>query len=641
MKENIQNLIEKIVNEFYNAEVKVLLTIPPNPDFGDFSTNIAFGLAKQLGKNPREIAQEISDKLNSPENLINKVEIAGAGFINIYFDKDNWVKKQVEEILSEGKFLNINIGSGKSASVEHTAANPNKHLHIGHLRNFSIADTLIRVLSGVGYDVTVQWFNDDQGLQVAKVLWGLKNLDKIEIEEFNIEKFKKYDTYAAQVYVATEKYLTIHLELKDTIAEIIKQMEKGNNDVAKFAEVTTRRIIEGQIETITNFGVKYDLMISESTMTQSGEVERILQELFKTGKVVKETEGKNVDCIIIKGIKDSSGKDLDEKILVRSDGTAVYTGKDIVLHLWKFGLLDVNFQFERFNSELSGWNCGNNLYISISHRNDNSETKPQHADIHVNVVDQRQSYPLEIVKQSLKILGFEKESDRLTHLAYETVSLSAETAKNLGYEPEDLDEKVVAMSGRKGIEVSIDSLLETATQKILAYSQHKTTEEKLNYSQANKIAASALRYFMIKYSYNSIIVFDIDDALRADGDTGIYLMYAYVRAQKILEKVPHSKNQPSDEEMNFVVDDVIKDLMLQISLAKDVVTNVATTYQVNELATYTFNLAKKFSDFYQKINVAKEENNVKQEFYLQVVMSFVKVYGELLDLLGLDKPEAM
>ncbi|MEI7604465.1 MAG: arginine--tRNA ligase [bacterium] len=632
MKDIIEQVIKQIIVDLFSVNKDIELTIPPEKSMGDFSTNIAFLLSKDLKINPREIAEHIKLKLlDSSNNQISDVQIAGPGFINIFINKNKFSNSVLDEI-KNGNYFHIDLGKGKTISIEHTAANPNKHLHIGHLRNFSIADTLVRIMKKSGYEeVIVQWFNDDQGLQVAKVLWGIKN----NIIETSSESYAKYDSYAAEVYVAAEKYLAQHEEKKDEISQIIKEMEEGNNETSSMAETVTRKIIEGQIETISKFGVYYDLMISESTMTQSGEVERILNELFKTGKVVKEVEGKNAGSIVIKGLKDSTGKDLDDKILVRSNGTAVYTGKDIVLHLWKYGLLNVDFQFENFESKKIGWNNNHNLYISVPHKINNSETKPQHADKHINVVDQRQSYPLEVVKQSLKVLGFEKQSDNYHHLAYETVTMSAETAKTLGLEIEE-GTKSVAMSGRKGIEVPIDVILKKMTEEIIEKNKDKT--EKLSEEEAVKIAASALRYYMIKFGYNTIIVFDIDDALRADGDSGIYLMYAYVRAKSILDKV---EDKNIIENISEELDSSIFDLITHISFAKDVLKSVAETYEVNKLTTYTYELAKKFSDFYQRVNVSAEKDENKKAYYRMIVKEFADVYEQILYTLGLHTPDKM
>lgn len=635
MKNKIETFLREIIKKVYGIDSDVSLTIPPAKDFGDFSTNVAFSLAKTLGKSPKDIASDLltGSQEEWESNAIQKIEVAGA-FLNIFLDKYTFVKNISQQIESLGnEFLKLHLGDGVEISIEHTAANPNKHLHIGHLRNFSIADTLVRIMKNAGYNVTVQWFNDDQGLQVAKVLWGLDNLNLIRVEEHD-EK-EKYDTYCSKVYVASEKYLTVHIELADNIKGIIQKMEEGNNDISSKAQILTRKIVLAQLLTVQKFGVYYDLMISESTMTQSGEVERIIEELLKTGKVVKETEGTNAGCIVIKGLTDSKGNSLDDKVLIRSNDTAVYTGKDIVLHLWKFGLLDVNFQFEPFSEQGSD----HQLFITTPHKNETSSLKPQHAAFHINVVDQRQSYPLEVVKQSLHALGFTEPAENLHHLAYETVSLSIETAKLLGVEIDE-DVKVVAMSGRKGIEISIDEILGKMSQHIIQKSKEKS-EESISDVEASLIAASALRYYMIKYGYNTIIAFDIDDALRADGDSGVYLMYAYVRARNIQRKAQEAFGKSRRVDSVVEPEAAIVDLYTTIAMAEEMLMDVAKNYQVSDLTSYAYNLAKKFSDFYQQINVINERDEEKRNFYITVVENFILVYSSLLNILGIYIPDRM
>lgn len=632
MKVQIENLIQDYIFQNYNLNKKVQLTIPPQKSMGDFATNIALSISKELKKNPAEVAEGIQKFLLSKKY---QAEIAGPGFINIVIDQKILVTDVINSIQNSSK-IGIKKGENIKISIEHTAANPNKHLHVGHLRNFAIGDSLVKVMKLCNYDVSVQLSLQDQGLQVAKVVWGFLNLDRLGLEEFkkytqDFSLAEKFDFIAGKVYVAAEKEISQNPELELEVREIIQKMEAGGNEIASFGEKITRQILMGHFRTLEQFGVYFHQIITETTMVQSGEVERILNRLKETGKVSLQSEGKNAGCIVIKGLSDSNGNPLGDKVLVRQDGTAVYAGKDIILHLWKFGLESVKIYFEPLFKQKNN----EEVWISIADLN-KGKLIEERAEFHINVVDQRQSYPLEVVKQSLKTLGYINESNNFKHLAYETVVLSKETAISLGYgDKVEVDTKYVAMSGRKGLEVSVDELLDKMTQIVLEQSQKKETN--LGYDEALKIAAGSLRYHMIKYGYNTIIVFDIDEALKADGDTGIYLMYAYVRARSILQKAGDFPSRFDLENVDLETE--IVDLVTHLGFYQEVLEKVSTSLELSKLTEYVSELARKFTSLYQKVNIINEPNESKKFLLLNIVKSFERVFGDLIDALGLYRAD--
>lgn len=637
MISEIEKDLKNYINDKYKLDIEVELITPSNKNFGNLSTTIAFDIAKATKSNPNDIAEILKDYLESKfANYFKETKVVG-GFLNItenteFFKKlllSLRIKKSIKYLYTE-----------KKVSIEHTAANPNKALHIGHLRNFSIADTLVRLFTATDAKVTIQYFNNNQGLQVAKIIWGIKNLDKLGLKDYyeNAEKNKeKFDSICSKIYVEAEK-LSGDESIAKEITEILVDTEKGHNKNSDMLDDITAKILKAQLDTCFDFGVNYDEIITENAMTRSGEIERIIEELLKTGKVHKETTGKNEGCIVIKGIKDANGTDLPDKVLVRKNGTYVYTAKDIVLHLFKFGLLNVNFKFVDLNVNQPN---GKPLMMTSSY-NDKGDSIKESADLHINVVDSRQSFPLEVVKQSLFSLGFKDESNRLHHLAYEVVSLSNETAKKLGYILKDDESKSIAMSGRKGVEVRVDELLKLTTKEILDKSHSKTEKsEKLSESEAKAIAASALRYYMIKFGYNTEIVFDMDDALKSDGNTGIYLIYAYVRALKILEKHPMGIFDVSELDFDILSENE-KSLMFEtlrlISTKPRVYTKVLENYTVIELANYSYNLAKTFTDFYQNVQVLSEKNEDKKKIFLYFLDVFITDYKSNLEILGFSLP---
>ena len=628
MKEQIEKDIKQIIHALYDFDVLVQISPPPSKEMGDFAVNIAFSLAKQVKKSPLVIAEAIVQELEKMPS-VEKASVIQPGFINIFVDKNAFVDETLQRILSTGDAcLSLDIGNGKKVSVEHTAANPNKHLHIGHLRNFATGDAVVRLLRHCGYTVMVQDFNNDQGLQIAKVLWGFLHRDLVG--SVIGEEDMKFDHLAGEIYVRAEKAITENAEYETAVRNIIQKMEEGNNEMALYAEEITRKILLAQLETLSYFSVYYDEFISDGCLTQSGEVAKIVAKLIELGKAVKETEGKNAGCVVIKHIVDAKGLPVPDKVLLRSDGTAGYTAKDIVLLLWKFGLMDVFLKFEPLAMQKNG----KEVYIT-TYNHDRGTVIKEHAEFHINVVDQRQSYALEVVTGAMELLGFVTEAKHAYHLAYETVALSPKTARKFNIEVPDSSAKWIAMSGRKGIEVSLDSLLDMMTDLVSRGNADK--EEKLSHEEARSIAASALRYAMVKYGYNTVIVFDLEDALSPDGDSGVYLMYAYVRANRILQKA-------GTVEYTTYIGEIpasIMDIITELAYAEEILLTAAKDFRINRIAEYTYGLAKLFSSFYQNVNVMNETDAAKRQFYISFILSFTAIYGQLLDILGIYRPEKM
>ncbi len=625
MKEKIETIIKNAIASLYGVNMQVTLTSPPDGKLGDYASNIAFRLAQQVHQSPLTIAQALQEALQEQEMVLS-VNVVAPGFLNIQLKKELLVKEVLHDSISP-EFLLSSGAKGIHMSIEHTAANPNKHLHVGHLRNFTIGDTLVRLFKKTGYDVSVQYIYNDQGLQIAKVIWGFSHLEQIGISK--MEESMKFDSYAARIYVAAEKYLAEHKECEDEVRNIIQKMEEGGNDISNYSEEITIKILLGQLQTIEAFGVYYDQLVTETSMTQSGELEKVIGKLLETGKVFKESEGKNEGCIVIKGLLDEKGHDLPDKVLIRADGTAVYTAKDIVLALWKFGLLGVHFNFK----ELVRQSNGVPLYLSVYGKEKVVDIEEK-AAFHINVVDERQSFAMDVVKESLRVLGYPNESKKYFHLGYDMVSLSKNTARQLGLDVE-MDGKSVAMSGRKGIEVTIDDLLEKVTNRVIEKSKQK--DELLEYLEAQHIAAGALRFYMAKFSYNTVVVFDIEDALSTEGNSGIYLMYAYVRAKKILQKTGKSGDILVEDITE--IPDSLYAMLLHMSYGKSVLQNATKDFAISAITEYTYEMAKLFSNFYHDVPVKSETDPTKRALYIQSVEAFENLYGQFLDILGITTPE--
>jgi len=533
--------------------------------------------------------------------------------------------------------------------VEHTNINPNKAAHIGHLRNAAIGDTFVRILQAAGRNVEIQNYIDNTGVQVADVIVGLKHVEKKTIEDIQRmikDSSVKFDYYCWDVYARVAAFYELEDPKHTLRAETLKEIEEGKSETARMAELVAMTIARCHLRTMARINVHYDLLPRESDILHLKFWDYAFRELRQRDAIFFESEGKNKGCWVMR--LESEGHD-DDKIIVRSNGTVTYVGKDIAYQLWKLGLLKQDFRYDVFEAQ-------ENVWVTTS-----SAGTPNHpsfggGDTVYNVIDVRQSYLQNVVRQGLLGLGYEEQARRSIHFSYEVVALTPACAEELGIEISDEDRKRahIEVSGRKGQGVKADDLLDTlendAKQEVAKRNPELRKSEVAEI--AHRIAVGALRYFLLKFTRNAIIAFDFREALNFDGETGPYLQYAAVRGNNIINKLREAEpdfdfsrvhqllNDPKLEAFLNESNDIWELLYLALRL-DEIANQVIMTLEPATLAKYAFTLAQRFSLFYHRYRIISEEDPQKRLFYVLVVDLVRESLTKALDLMGIEVPRRM
>jgi len=593
------------------------------PGFGDITCNVSFLLSKQLKKSPQEISIELS-KLYEFDDLpqIKNVTPHPSGYLNFEIDYTKFNNIVLSSSIKEN-YGSLDLGKKEKIVVEHTSVNPNKALHVGHIRNVILGDIISKILKKGNFDVKVLNYVDDSGLQVADIIVGFK-YSGFSQEPPNNEKFDHYcgDT----VYVkTTEKYET-DKQLEKKRHEILKEIEDNSSDISKMAQTITRRVLDEQLKTVWNLGVFYDCLNFESQIIHSKLWEKIFEKLKSDNQIKFEESGDNAGCWVIH----AEGE--DDKILVRSNGVATYIAKDIPYAAWKLGLVNDPFSYKVFTTQKNS----QTLYeTTLDVVDDNAGKQDFSGNKVITVIDNRQIRLQKIVSS---LMAKFKEDGAYTHLGYESVTLSADTVKSLGL---SVDRDSAQMSGRKGLYVNADTVLETLTKRV--YNESKSRNDDLSDDEleqiAKTVAVGTIRYEMIKPDLDKIITFDLKNSLRLEGDTCSYIQYSYARASRILEKTQTTPNFDSGSEL--LISDFEKNLIKKIAMFDVRVNDSVKNLSPKVIAKYSYDLAVAFSSFYEHVKVLASETPELLNARLCLVVSFQKTLMSSLDLLGIDAPERM
>jgi arginyl-tRNA synthetase len=613
----------------------------PDPKMGDLALTFPFTLAKALKKAPRTIAQEAAPLLASVPGVV-RAEPAGGGFLNLWLDK---AAVMAEAVRIAGR-TDLGPEEGKII-IEHTNINPNKAAHIGHLRNACLGDTLARCLRYKGETVEVQNYIDDTGVQVVDVVFGFMELEKKTAGD--LEKLPgKFDYYCWDLYARVSAYLAQHPEAQARKAEIMKRMEHGQDPEYALSRSISRRIVRAHLATMSRLGVSYDVLPCESTILHLKFWEKAFDLLKERQAIHLASEGENKGCWVMRLEEDEER----EKVIVRSDGTVTYVGKDIAYQLWKFGLLGRDFHYEPF-TEVDG----RTLWISTAepasgHPSFGAATKVY------NVIDTRQSYLQKVVVQGLRSLKYDAQAAKSVHFFYEMVALSPKSLLELGYaaSDEEKERSFLEVSGRKGLGVKADDLLDRLEAKALAEIAKRSPDRPADESRktARDIATGALRYFMLKYARNSVIVFDFEEALSFEGETGPYLQYTAVRLASIFRKL--------EERFGLAEDDIVApaggpivipgrlteaetadfwDLILTAATLEEEVLRSVAALEFSHLAKFAFLLCQKLNGYYHKYPILAEEDPEVRAFRLLVLRTVKVQLHAALGLMGIPPPDRM
>ncbi|MEW6731809.1 MAG: arginine--tRNA ligase [Acidobacteriota bacterium] len=680
IKAELQKVIKRVFAlDLLPAEISV--EIPPRAEMGDLAFPIAFELARRFKattgtkQNPRQLAEQLRGELGQLEG-VTRVETAGAGYLNFFFDRGRFL----DSVLSYGESLTLDETLGGKLIVEHTSINPNKAAHIGHLRNAVLGDTVVRLLRASGEEVEVHNYIDNTGVQVADVVVGFKYLEKKSLEEI-AKLTERFDYYCWDLYARVGKFYEESPENLRLRNETLHELESGAGETAKMADHISQRILRCHLNTMLRLGIIYDLLPRESDVLRLNFWQQAFEKLKEKDAIYYETEGRNKGCWVMRAESkfvpagDAAEKEESEyeqdKILVRSNGTITYTGKDIAYHLWKLGLLGLNFTYRTFFF----YPNGNRAWITVSDNADQQELRtmplsPQFGNsvAYFNVIDVGQSYLQNYVKLGVKLMApNDPRVDRSAHIAYEKVVLTPASASELGYElsEEESSRSQVAMSGRKGLGVKVDDLIDKLEEKALVEVKRRQADASENEQQktAHQIAIGALRYFLLKFTRNSIIAFDFDEALAFEGETGPYIQYAVVRINSIFRKIADEgetsvlHGKPSYQELGELLTlkdesgwdgDYLWSLLFKASQLKEVLRISVNTLEPTHLAKYAQQLARSFSEFYNAKNGGKyiykiiDETDPDRRRLLISLAGYIRHQLErALELMGIESPEKM
>jgi arginyl-tRNA synthetase len=636
-----RDIFERVREQFPLALSDIELAPTPNQAMGDLALAFPLQLAKKAKANPRTIAQEVLD-LVGPLEGVTKAEIAGAGFINLFLDRKAFFRERAQ-------FAGPAVLLPEEAKIiiEHTNINPNKAAHIGHLRNAVLGDTLARCLRFKGETVEVQNYIDDTGVQVVDVVYGILELEKKGIPDLEALE-GRFDYYCWDLYAGVSAYLAGHPEAGARKAEIMKGIEHGEDAAARMARYVSRRIVRAHLATMGRIGIGYDVLPCESSILHMKFWDRAFALLKEREAIQLSDEGVNKGCWVMKLEEDEDR----EKIIVRSDGTVTYVGKDIAYQLWKFGLLEKDFYYEPFLEE-----GGKTLWISTA--------EPRLGSPHFgggtkvfNVIDTRQAYLQKIVAQGLRALKFDAQAAKSVHFSYEMVALSPKSLEELGYKATEGEKgrAFLEVSGRKGLGVKADDLLDRLEEKALAEVEKRNAglDGDVKKAISRDIASGALRYFMLKFAKNSLIVFDFEEALSFEGETGPYLQYTCVRLRSIFRKLEErtgtteaavrayaaSREAPLELLGKREAAD-LWDLVLYAAGFEEEVLRTATLLESSHLAKFTFNLCQRINTYYHHYPVLAEEDHDLRAIRALTLSITRNTLEKALSLMGIPLPERM
>lgn len=628
----VSKLIDLLQKDFPLERGDVQFSIPPDRKFGDLSSTIPFVIARKTKKNPVKVGEDILKTIRNAFDFFQDVRLAGGGFINFYF-KNNFLLSYLIENAERSPHR-----KNRKVIVEHTSINPNKSAHIGHLRNACLGDTLARGLSYLGYDVEVQNYIDDTGVQVADVVWGVLRYRRLDKEK--LEKQGNLAAYLWDLYADVHRLVQENSDIKLQIREVLQRIESKQNPEFEMSRYISGAVLLNHIQLMESIGIRYHLLVRESDIIEL-EFFPLASRILKTSNVMyRSDDPQKKGCWVIRYDRESI-----EKIIVRSDHTITYIGKDIAYALWKMGRLEKNFFYRKFYQ----YTDSEELYMTAAGGNDG------HPDFGngyraYNVIGRRQSYLQNIISQVLDSLDGEKMGDRFIHFSYEMVALTPRCVQELGFDVSDKDrtKPFVDVSGRKGIAVKADELIDKLIDKSLEEVRQRNPD--LDDTRAERIArdiaVGSLRYFMVKFNSNSVIAFDFKDALNFEGDSGPYLQYTLVRLKSILRKLGDRFEEPQPDRLDMArlgekESSEFHEILLHISQMDSQIEFAIENRELSVVTTHAYALCQKFNHYYHIYPVISEKSSDIRTLRLSLILLIKKKLERLLGIIGIPVPERM
>jgi arginyl-tRNA synthetase len=636
LKKELAAELAATIRERFGVEHEPVLEVPPRRELGDLSSPAGMQLARVLRRSPRAVAEELAGGLGRPR-MVRDVQVQGAGFLNFFLDRGAFAAALLDAAL-----LGDGGASRDKVIIEHTNINPNKAAHIGHLRNAVLGDVLGRALGSLGYPVEIQNYIDDTGVQLADVVVGFIDLRRLSAAEVAAVP-EPFDYYCWDLYSEVGRWYEEDPERQRCRRETLHALETDRGERAEMGRLVAQRIVSRHLGTMRRIDVSYDLLTHESDILGLNFFELAFGRLKESGAVHLETEGKNAGCWVmpLSQSEEFAGLEDPDKVIVRSDGTVTYVGKDIAYQLWKFGLLGRDFGY-RFWQEEGVWETTRN----------GVEDHPRFGGARrvFNVIDVRQSYLQKIVRAGLQALGHAAEAERSVHFSYEMVALSPATARQLGFLDEaESGDRVLEMSGRKGIGVKADDLIDQLVVKAreeIARRNRDLGGAELD-GLARQIATAALRFFMVKATNNRVIAFDFDEALSFEGESGPYLQYSLVRAKNIRRRLQQegiaadataaaTENLPEE-----LWSEDLWDLILAVAQLGETIEKATETLELSLIARHALEIAQRFNALYHRHPILQEKDPQVRAARLATVQIFRRGLETLGELLGIPVPEKM
>ncbi|MCX6582527.1 MAG: arginine--tRNA ligase [Candidatus Aminicenantes bacterium] len=639
LQEELKNELIRLLKADFKLEPgEIQFSIPPKREFGDLSTTIPFVLAKKEKQKPFAIGNRIIEIIKDRFDMFSEIKLAGGGFLNFTFKENFLVNYLAANIHRQAPAMGLKM------VVEHTSINPNKSAHIGHLRNACLGDALANALRFLGYEVEIQNYLDDTGIQVADVVWGLLYHEAKSFEE--IKEIDKLAAYLWRLYPEVSRLFAENEKAKAGRDEVHKKIEEKINPEYQVSNYIAEEVLKDHIRVMNILGIRYDLLVRESDVIEL--------DFFKESRALMEAKGvmypsqdpEKKGCLVIKYEKENI-----EKIIVRSNNTITYIGKDIAYTLWKVGLFDRDFYYRAFYTYPGD---AKEIYITdyTPHTPPGAPYRFGGGESVFNVIDVRQSYLQNIIAQVLVPLSPPDHRKKFIHFAYEMVALTPRCVEEMGFELSEEDKKksYVEVSGRKGIAVKADDLMDKLVEKSLC-------EVKLRHPEiagenaraiAGDISVGALRYFMIKFNANTVIAFDFKDALAFEGDTGPYLQYTLVRINSILRKLKEAGDSDSLEPGaldSSVLEkkeyDIFYDILLDLSLVELQVELALSQQELSGIANYTYSLCQKFNHFYHLFPIIAEKDIRLKNLRLLLTLAVKAKLEKLFSIMGIPIPAKM
>jgi arginyl-tRNA synthetase len=694
---HLEHRLARRIAEFLRASYPgtalpaVVIEQPPKVALGDFAIPV-FPFAKPLRAAPLKVAEAIRAGIGPIEGIAG-MQVAPPGYLNVKIDRA-WM---AAALAADHKPL-AEIPSGKIL-VEHTSINPNKAAHIGHLRNAILGDTFVRLLRYAGREVDIQNYIDNTGVQVADVVVGFTRIEKKSRTEIEtLAKQSRFDYYCWDLYARVSQWYAQDKANLQARAQTLHAIEDATSETAATAELISIAVLRRHLETMDRLDIEYDFLPRESEILHLHFWDSAFTKLKDAGVLTFENEGKNKGCWVMRRAgtgtdrvaagaspataeakKRANGSDTvddlddvlveiplkpgvdirppeiseeDQKVIVRSNGTVGYVGKDIAYHMWKFGLLGRDFNYRKFFRYPDRHDC----WISALQGDKNHPHFGDVAEIY-NVIDARQSEAQNTVIEALRGLGHNAAADHYTHFSYEMVALTPRCAAELGYalSEEDKTRSYIEVSGRKGFGVKADDLLDQliASAKNEVDSRHPELSDAERVSIATQIAIGAVRYFMLKFTKQSVIAFDFKEALSFEGETGPYAQYAVVRAASIFKKAEIDPDAfCTSVAGNVFARDLIAafagenadefwELWLAAAKTSYIVDQCIDTTEPAYLAKHAFQLAQLFNAFYHRHPILSEPDEKRKQFLLATVAVVRRELIRTLDVMGITVPPVM